>query len=385
MYSYYLFGQSISSSGYDIFGTFNSAVIGYYPLKIGNPDASWEKATIADIGFDAGFLANNFNLTFDWYSKKAYDLLYNAPQPGTAGAGDAPYINVASMKNTGIEMELSYQKKWNNLGLIADIVFTTCNNQITNIAEGAEYFGSGNSRIGNLVRNEEEHPISSFYGYQVAGLFKNAAEVDNSPSQDGAAPGFFRFANNDTTSSWGWQYIGPDDKIFIGDPNPGFTYGINIMLTWKNFDLTVFIYGSQGNDIFNYNKWYTDFWSSFQGQKSKGLLYKSWTETNKNAIIPRASNTSNSSTNMQVCSYYIEDGSYLRMKSLQLGYTLPESIVSKVKMKSLRVYLQAVNLFTITRYSGLDPELGGSDLAFGIDYGNYPSAKQFIFGLNLTL
>ena len=379
--AFYIFDENVSSSWYDIYGTFNSAVMGYYPARIGNPDARWESNTTTDIGFNAGFFNNKLSIVLDWYSKKASDLLYNPPQPGTAGIGDPPYVNVASMKNSGIDVEVSYQNKWNNFGFGTSVILTAYKNQITGIADGTEYFNSGSLRIGSSVRNEEGHPVSSFYGYEVIGLFKNDTEIYNAPSQDGAAPGFFRFANNDTNGT----YIGPEDRTFIGDPNPGFTYGLNMALSWKNFDITAFIYGSQGNDIFNYNKWWTDFWPSFQGQKSKDLLYNSWTEKNTSATVPRASNQSYSSTNLQVCSYYIENGSYLRLKSLQLGYTLPESITGKVKIKSLRIYLQAINLFTITGYSGLDPELGGNDMAFGIDYGNYPNVKQFLFGLNLSL
>jgi hypothetical protein len=156
-------------------------------------------------------------------------------------------------------------------------------------------------------------------------------------------------------------------------------------VTWKNLDLTAFIYGSQGNDIFNNTKWWTDFWPSYQGQKSRDLLHNSWTEQNIGATLPKASNKSNFSTNTVVSTHYIEDGSYLRLKNLQIGYTFSKNMTEKIKIRSLRLYLQAVNLFTITKYSGLDPEIGGNDLAFGIDYGNYPNARQFIFGLNLTL
>ena len=174
-------------------------------------------------------------------------------------------------------------------------------------------------------------------------------------------------------------------RIFIGNSHPKFTYGLNMAVTWKNLDLTAFIYGSQGNDIFNYTKWWTDFWPSYQGQKSRDLLNNSWTEQNIGATLPKASNKSNFSTNTEVSSHYIEDGSYLRLKNLQVGYTFPKNMTDKIKIKSLRIYLQAVNLFTLTKYSGLDPEIGGNDLAFGIDYGNYPNTRQFLFGLNLTL
>jgi TonB-linked SusC/RagA family outer membrane protein len=391
----YLFGESIGASYYDLYGTFNSSVRGYYPIRIGNPNATWETNTTTDIGFDAGLFNSKVSIVFDWYSKKADDLLYNPTLPGTAGTGEAPYVNVASMKNSGIDIELSYQNRWNNLGLNASVIFTTYNNKITSIADGVEYFGSGDSRIGYLVRNEAGYPLSTFYGYQVVGIFKSLAEMENAPEQESAAPGFLMFENQDTLTNeyWLWtqerykrkSFIDSRDKTYIGNPNPKFTYGINLALSWKNFDISGFLYGSQGNDIFNYNKWWTDFWPSFQGQKSKDLLYNSWTEKNTSAKVPKATNQSNFSTNTQVSSYYIEDGSYLRLKNLQLGYTLPQSIMSKVKIKSLRMYLQAVNFFTLTKYSGLDPEIGGNDLAFGIDYGNYPNAKQFIFGLSLTL
>jgi len=378
----YLFGESIGGSWYDLYGTFNSPVMGYFPSRIGNPDATWETNTTADIGFDAGLFKDRITIVFDWYSKIADDLLYNPKMPGTAGTGEAPFVNTASMRNSGIDMELTYRNNRRDFRFQGSIVFTTCKNEITRIADGLDYFYSGNSRFGYMpmVRNESGHPLSSFYGYQVMGLFRNAAEVADAPYQDGAEPGFFRFGNlNDNTE------IDPGDMKFIGNPNPEFTYGLNLAMSWKNIDLTAFLYGSKGNDIFNHNKWWTDFWQSYQGQKSKDLLYRSWTESNTGATVPKASNRSNFSTNTQACSYYIEDGSYLRLKNLQAGYTFPKNITGRIRIRSLRIYFQAVNLFTLTKYSGLDPEIGGSDLASGIDYGNYPNARQFLLGLGLTL
>jgi TonB-linked SusC/RagA family outer membrane protein len=378
----YLFGESTGASYYDLYGTFNSSVRGYYPSRIGNPDATWETNTATDIGFEAALFNSMVSIVFDWYSKKTSDLLYNPEMPGTAGVAAAPYVNIASMKNSGIDMELTYRNNWRDFGFQGSMVFTTCKNEITSIADGADYFYSGNSRFGYLpmVRNETGHSLSSFYGYQVMGLFRNDAEVTDAPYQSGAEPGFFRFDN-----LYDDVEIDPGDMTFIGNPNPKFTYGLNLAMTWKNIDLTAFIYGSKGNDIFNHNKWWTDFWPSYQGQKSKDLLYRSWTESNKGATVPKASNKSNFSTNTQACSYYIEDGSYLRLKNLQVGYTFLKNMTDKIKIRSLRMYLQAVNLFTLTKYSGLDPEIAGNDMAFGIDYGNYLNAKQFIFGLSLTL
>lgn len=389
---FFNYGGDAAYSFYDINGTFTSSVQGFAATRIGNPKAKWETNITTDVGFDATLLNNKIGIKFDWYQKKTKDLLYNPELPGTAGVASAPYVNVAAMTNTGLDMEFSYKDKFGELGFDGSIVLTTYNNNIDKIAQGINFFDSGGSRIGSFARNEVGHPMSSFFGYKVVSLFQESefhteviegvpTLVENAgvPTQDGAAPGFFKFQDTDGDGA-----ITPEDRVFIGNPNPKFTYGVNLGFTYKNFDITAFLYGSQGNDIFNWNTWWIDFWPSFQGQKSTELLNDSWTPTNTGAKVPKASNLSNFSTNTQSCSYYVENGSYLRMKNLQLGYTLPESITSKVNIGSLRIYVQAVNLFTITHYSGLDPELGGDDTNFGIDAGNYPLVKQYLIGLNVN-
>lgn len=380
MNAFSLFGGSANQSFYDIGGTGNSSVQGFRPTRIGNPDAKWETNVTTDIGFEAMMLGGKIGLVFDWYSKQTEDLLFALELPGTAGAASPPYVNVGSMSNKGIDVELSYKENFGELGFNASATITTVNNEITKIAEGIEFFDYGGSRIGSFNRNEVGHPMAAFYGYEVVGLFQSDSDVASSPTQDGAEPGFLKYADIDGNGE-----ITPDDRTFIGNPNPDFTYGLNLGFTWKNFDLTAFFYGSQGNDIFNYNKWWVDFWPSFQGQKSTDLLYNSWTPSNTGATVPKASNKSNFSTNTVSNSYYVEDGSFVRLKNLTVGYTLPESMLSKIHMSSARVYVQGVNLFTITNYSGLDPEIGGDDRSFGVDEGNYPTVKQFIFGLNITL
>lgn len=379
--AFYLFGGDVSSSYYDLNGTGTSSLPGFRPVRIGNPDAKWETNITTNIGFEAQLFNSKIGIVFDWYTKKTKDLLFQLELPGTAGAAEAPYVNVASMLNKGFDLELNYKDSWGDFGFNGSLTFTTYSNEITKIAEGVDFFDSGGSRIGGFVRNQVGHPISAFFGYQVVGLFQSAADVDASPEQDGAEPGFLKFANIDNSDN----VITPSDRTFIGNPNPDFTYGLNLGFNFKNFDLTGFIYGSQGNDIFNWNKWWIDFWPSFQGQKSKALLYDSWTTSNTGATVPKASNKSNFSTNTQACSYYLEDGSFARLKTLQLGYTIPETALSKLRIKSLRVYIQGVNLFTITKYSGLDPEISGGDTSFGVDAGNYPLVKQYIFGINLVL
>jgi TonB-linked SusC/RagA family outer membrane protein len=392
---FYTYGGGVSDTNYDIAGTGSSSMQGFGPARIGNPAGKWETNITTNIGFEGQFFNDKVAVVFDWYTKKTKDLLFALELPGTSGAAAVPYVNVASMMNKGLDVEVTYKNTFGDLNLSATAIFTTYNNEITEIAPNVPYFDWGGSRIGSFTRNSVGHPVSAFYGYEVIGLFQDAAEVTAAPQQDGAEPGFFRYANTDTLtklfngptpgSKVRREYIGDTDRKFIGDPNPDFTYGLNLSVGYKAFDLSAFFYGSQGNDIFNYNKWWTDFWPSFQGQKSTRLLNESWTATNTGAVVPKASNKSNFSTNTQSNSYYLEDGSFLRLKNLQIGYKLPQSLLNKANIKSLRVYVQGINLLTMTKYSGLDPELGGSDTNFGVDSGNYPSVKQFIFGINLVL
>jgi len=381
---FFNYGGSAAQSYYDVNGTGTSSVQGFAPTRIGNPDAKWETNVTTDIGFEAALFNNKIGLKVDWYSKKTEDLLYNPELPGIAGGATRPYVNIASMSNKGLDLELSYRNQWGDFGFDGGLTFTTVNNKIEKIAEGIEFFDSEISGMSNRIngrpaRNMVGHPMSSFFGYQYLGLFQSQAEVDAAAEQTGAEPGFLRFDDTDGNGT-----ITPDDRTFIGNPNPKFTYGLNLAFTYKNFDLTAFLYGSQGNDIFNWNTWWVDFWPSFQGQKSNGLLNDSWTTSNTDAAVPKASNKSNFSTNTEINSYYIEDGSFVRLKNLQLGYTIPTSILSKINIGSVRVYLQGVNLLTITKYSGLDPELGGNDTTFGVDAGNYPLVKQYLVGLNVN-
>jgi TonB-linked SusC/RagA family outer membrane protein len=380
---FFLFGGGAGSSNYDLTGTGSSSLQGFRPTRIGNPDAKWEQNVTTNIGFDASFFDNKFEWIFDWYSKQTEDLLFNPELPGTAGGAERPFVNIAAMSNTGLDMQFIYRNQWGDFGFEGNLTFTTYKNEIVAIAEGVEFFDAGGSRIGSFNRNAVGESVGSFYGYTVMGLFQSSAEVSGAPTQDGAEAGFFRFDDADGSGD-----IGPDDRGFIGNPNPDFTYGLNLAFTYGNFDLTTFIYGSQGNDIFNWNTWWVDFWPSFQGQKSTQLLNESWTPSNTGAVTPKASNKSNFSTNTQSTSYYVEDGSFTRMKNLQLGYNFPQSALGNSGIRSLRIYLQGTNLFTITDYSGLDPEIGsegggGSDVAFGVDEGNYPTVKQFTVGLNL--
>ncbi|MBY0434014.1 MAG: TonB-dependent receptor [Cyclobacteriaceae bacterium] len=380
-----LFGGGPGSSFYDISGTGNSSVQGLRPSQIGNPLARWETSVTSNIAVDLGLFNNKLQVTVDWYTRTSKDLLVQQQLPGTAGGGTAPFTNIGQITNTGFDIQLIYKTNFaTDWRFDGNLTLTTINNRVDKIADGAPEFFEGGTRFGNTTINRVGQPLSAFYGYRTLGLFQSAADVAASPRQDGAAPGRFKFADTN-----GDNVITPDDRVIIGNPNPKFIMGLNLSLAYKAFDFSTFLYGAFGQDIFNYTKWWTDFWPSFQGNKSVDALNNSWLPTRTNAKTPIAENVSNFSTNNESNSYYIEKGSYLRARTIQIGYTLPQAKLSKVGIDRLRIYLQGANLFTITNYSGLDPELGSSSAnnaatARGIDYGNYPIVKQFIIGANLT-
>jgi hypothetical protein len=221
--------------------------------------------------------------------------------------------------------------------------------------------------------------LSSFYGLQVLGLFQTKAEVDAAPKQDGKGVGRFRYAdtNNDGV-------IDSKDRTYLGSPIPKFTGGVNFTVTYKNFDVSAYLYTSIGNKIYNFSKWYTDFYPSFSGAAISERVKNSWTPTNTGATTPIFETASNFSTNAQSNSFYVEDGSYLRLQNVSLGYTVPKSVLEKLKIARLHFYASTNNLFTVTKYQGLDPQVGGNaDTNFGIDVGNYPITRSVTVGLNL--
>ena len=377
-----VYDGSITTSYYDISGTTNSAVQGFRPTKIGNEEVKWETNVTTNVGIDAILLDNRLEVCVDWYTKQNKDLLFLVDLPGIYGTASGSYVNVGKMNNRGIDLQMTYRHNWSDLSLEATAQFTTYHNEIVKIADGVLYFDAGGSRIGSFNRNMTGEALGSFFGFKVLGLFRNDEEVSRAPKQDGAEPGFFRYENVENTGN-SQDLIDWADRTIIGSPNPDFTCGLNLLLKKKSFDLTAFFYGIYGNDIFNYNRWWLDFWPSFQGQKSKDLLYKSWTPSRKNTTVPKASNSANFSTNTVSNSYYIEDGSYIRLKNLQIGYTLPGSFAGKV-FSHARIYVQVVNLRTITKYSGMDPELASFyDTFMGVDEGNLPSPRQFLVGVNI--
>lgn len=396
--SFTLFTGDQGNAFYSINGSNSGIVEGFRQQRIGNPDAKWEKNVTANLGFDASLFDEKYQISFEYYWKDVQDLLFNPQLIGTSGIASAPFVNVANMENRGIDMSLStFGQISNDLQYNVSLTLTSYQNEIVKIADDIEQFSQESRRWpGNqIIRNEVGQSVSSYYGYQIEGFWQDEGEIDQANSgassgtfQTDAAPGRFRYADVD-----GDGEITSDDRTFLGDPNPDFTYGINLGFNYKSLDLSMFWYGSQGNDIWNQVKYWTDFYSSFTGAKSNTALNDSWTPDNRNATAPIQENESSFSTDNVPNSYYVEDGSYLRLRNLQVGYTLPADLSQRIGVRNLRLYVQGNNLVTFTGYSGPDPEVGfftgsgagGGSTNFGIDEGQYPTPKQILFGINLSI
>jgi len=381
------FSTSNSAASYDINGTSTSTVAGFYNRFIGNSAGQWETNVTTNVGFDA-FLFKGTEIVFDWYHKKTEDLLYPVQQLGTSGgvaALNPPFFNVGSMKNWGIDLQLSQKAQFGDFKFDGTLTFTTYKNTITSIAKGLTYFdynsplNEANRINGTFTRNAVGQAINAYYGYKIVGIFRDQRDVDAYAVQDGKAPGRFKYLDAD-----GNDTINANDRVFFGNPNPKFTYGVNLSLSYKGFDLAAFFYGVQGRDAINYGRFNTDFYQTGVTNKSRATLYDSWTPERPNASFPIQEVDASFSTNTVPNSFYMENASYLRLRNLTLGYTIPSKALRRLRIDKFRIYLQATNLFTITKYSGLDPEIVTTDdRAAGIDLGVYPTVRSYYVGASI--
>lgn len=377
-------GTSNPGVGYDISGSNSSVLPGFIPAQPGNLKGQWEENITTNIGLDGTFLNGTMEVILEFWQKNTDKLLFAPNISNTAGIFvNNPVVNIASMVNKGIDLQIIKRIKVNNdWSLVLDGNISPFQNKITSIdpSNPNQYFDVGNFRNVQFVRNAVGQPISSFFGYRTLGYFQNAADVTNSATQDGAAPGRFKFQDTN-----GDGKITPDDRIYMGSPVPNFTYGFNATVKYKNWSLDAFFYGKSGNQIVNFSKWYSGFYQSFSGAGLAAITLDSWTpEKGNSAKTPIIETASNFSTNTQANSWYVEDGSYLRLKNLQINYDVPSNILNKFGAKSLRVFVQGTNLFTITKYTGKDPEVASNvDTVLGVDIGNFPATQIWSFGLHL--
>ena len=365
-------GQSYGTS-YDIAGTNGGSTLasGFKRNQIGNDNIKWETTTQTDLGFDFAFFRNTLYGNFDWYFKKTKDILVNMPGIAVMGEGSSQWINAGEMENRGFEFNIGYRNQ-THFGLKYDVTanISSYRNKITALPTTVAANGTFG---GNGVKSIIGHPMGAQVGYVADGIFKSQEEIDNHATQESAGLGRIRW--KDLT---GDGKITEADQTWIYNPVPDFTYGFNIYLEYKNFDFTAFFQGVQGVDIISDLKKETDIWAGLNiGFLNKGKrLLDAWSATNPDSNVPALS-LSDNNNEKRVSSYWVENGSYLKLRTIQFGYNFPQTIASKLAMQRLRMYVSAQNLFTIksSSFTGVDPE--------NPNYG-YPIPLNITFGLNVT-
>ena len=365
--------SSLAGTSYDLTGKGGETLpSGYKKIQQGNPDLKWETTTQTNIGLDFGFFNQRLYGSAEYYIKVTDDILVQPPYLGVIGEGGYTWYNGASMENKGWEVSLGWRDETAfglSYGISGNI--SGYRNKVTKLPADVENAYGGNGKGDNILG----HPINSFYGYIADGLFRSEEEVLEHATQNGGE-GVGRIRYRDIKQD---GKIDEDDRTWIGSPHPDFTYGLNIDLAYKGFDLNVLFYGVQNVDVNTYAvKSETDFWSINDVRSNKGTrLLNAWSVDNPDSDIP-AVTALNANDEGRLSTYFIEDGSFLKLRNLQLGYTLPQQMTRKIFIEKLRVYVSGQNLFTIKSksFTGVDPE----NAAFG-----YPIPTTFTVGLNLTL
>jgi len=358
----------------------NGGVIttGYAPTTLDNPDLRWEETTQANFGFDAQIM-RDFNLTVDLFNKKTNGILRPVSIPGYVGVTAFPVANVADMENKGVEVELGYRKKIGQVNFSANANFAYLQNQVTYVSSDAKFINgdAGFQSMGPVTRTEVGQSYNSFYGFKTAGIFQNAADVANYKNSAGkiiqpnARPGDFRWTDVDGDGS-----ITDKDKTYLGTSLPKYTFGFTLNADYKGFDVMVFAQGAAGNKIFQGLRRLDIGTANWQT-----VALSRWTGEGTSNTYPRLTSADDNGNFGKMSDFYLEDGNYLRLKVVQIGYTLPVKMLKKINGTKLRVYATGENLLTLTKYTGYDPEIGGG--VFGIDKGVYPQAKSFILGIQL--
>lgn len=348
---------------------------------LGNPDLRWEQTTQFNIGVDLTFLKGDLTASIDYFNKTTQDLLFMPDVTGVLGSygpgGTPPTVNAGSVLNSGLELAINYNKTFSNgFGFNVNYNIATLNNKVLSLAAGQDFIPTGVFGVGGITssRFQVGQPMGYFFGYKTDGIYQNKEQVAAAPTQDGAQAGDIKY--KDLNGDGKIDFSGNTDKTIIGSPIPDVTMGLNLGMNFKGFDVSTLIYGSFGNEILrNYER---------QTPLANMLNYKlaRWTGEGSTNEHPRL--TTGANRNNIISEYYVEDGSFVRFKNVQLGYTIPTRLLEKIKIQRCRVYFAVNNLLTITQYRGFDPDLGSFDpLSSGIDFGFYPQARSYMLGLNV--
>ena len=371
----------------------NQRQLGSYFNRLGNSDLSWEVTTMSNIGLDLSLFNNKINITSEYYVRETDGLLLSVPIANSIGYSNSPLANVGSMRNRGFELAAGYTQSGRDFNWNLTANFDVTRNKVLSLSTPSANINAGaNGDFGGfeITRTEAGQPIQSFYGWVVDGIFQSAEEVRAANALAGAgkfyqnektAPGDIRFRDLN-----GDGKIDPSDRTYLGSYIPKFSYGLNWSGNYKNFDFTMFFQGVYGNKVYNGTK--------VIGQGMLRLFNAStevlnaWTPQNTNTDVPRAV-SGDPNQNSRTSDRFLEDGSYLRLKNLSVGYTVPGDRIGKLTgnvLTKARIYVSSHNLLTFTKYTGYDPEVSskyGNLLTNGIDYGQYPQARTLMVGVNL--
>lgn len=346
-----------------------------YPLVMPNPDVKWETVKQWNAGADFALIDQRINLSLDGYIKNTTNMLVPMAVPITTGYSDVsvPSVNAGKVRNTGWELTVSSRNLTGELEWNTDLNVSYNKNKVISMNDGVPLFTGDDINMTKVLVNAEGNPINSFYGYVTNGLFQNWNEVNNASIQvpGGTSPGDIRFRDLDNSG-----VINDNDRTYIGNPTPEWSFSINNSFAYKNFDLQIFLQGVAGNDIYNANRIWQEGMAVPQNQTAKVL--DRWTGEGTSNSVPRAV-YSDPNKNARHSSRFVEDGSYLRIKNLTLGYTLPENLSKRAYLQTVRLYMSCQNLYTFTKYSGFDPEVGAN----GVDLSTYPLTRTVSFGVNV--
>lgn len=370
--TYTTYAYNLGNGSYDLNGTNSDIVGGIIVAASGNKNLKWETTTQTNIGIDLRMFSNRLGLSFDYYIKKTKDMLTIPPVLSVAGENASMWMNTGDMDNKGFEFTVDYAgKQYGDFSWDGSLNFSMYRNKVVKLNDFV-------SSIGGDYRLIEGEPMGVYYGYVVDGIFQTQDEVNNHADQQGKGVGRLKYRDLDGNGT-----IDDNDRCVIGDPNPDFSLGLNLSFKWKQFTLSAFFTGEFGFDIYNVTKKQLDFMSYGGTSTNRGAdILNAWTETNRGATIPAVSVTDNNNET-RMSTYFIEDGSYFKMKYLKLQYQLPSKLAKKLFMSSFSIYGQVENIFTITGYSGLDPELPLGGYGARIDNGPYPRSRTFTLGFNL--
>jgi len=370
--AYSTYAYDLGNGAYDLNGTNTNVVSGIKVVSTGNPDLKWETTTQTNIGLDAYLFNNTVTLNLDYYWKNTKDMITMPPVLSVAGENAVKYMNTGTMKNHGFEMNLGYHSpQYGDFSWDGTLNFSMYRNKLVKLNDEV-------SIIGGDFRLIEGEPMGVYYGYVCDGIFQNEDQVSNHAIQEGKGVGrlIFRDINGDGK-------VNENDRCIIGDPNPDFAMGLTLSASYKNWTLSTFFSGEFGFDIYNGTRKQLEFmtYGNLYTNRSEDIL-NAWSTTNTSATIP-ALTTVDDNNETRMSTYFIEDGSYFKCKYLKLSYNFNQKWMSKIGLSALNVYAQVENLFTITSYSGLDPEVPLSTYGARIDNGPYPRARTFSAGLNI--